>query len=313
MTAKYINAKGLMFKTYTKLYSSTVIPVLHYATAVWGTKVYEKQELVHHRAMRTFLGVGKKTPIPGLYGETGWPKLKHHKSIEVIKYWLKLFNMDNNRLTKRTFNWDYRRALQGKKGWNGDVRKILTDNDQIDTFYGLGVESPRKVLVNLENTLAKTAERKLLDEINTMPKLRTYKKVKLDTDTEQYVKSNMNRVQRSLIAKLRTGTFPINIELGRHKRTPVHERTCPHCTDKVEDEIHFTLQCPLYMEERRQLLMTLEEKADVSVDDLTQEELFFLLLSLSKLSKPLANYLEMTLSTRISYIKEKENGAGRKS
>ena len=146
-----------------------------------------------------------------------------------------------------------------------------------------------------------------------MPKLRTYRQVKLDVGTEPYVNSNMNRLHRSLLAKLRTGTFPINIELGRHKRIPLQERTCPRCPDDVEDEVHFILKCPLYAAERRQMLKTLEDKADVSTEDLEQDETFFLLLNISSLSKPLANYLHTSLFIRNRYIKESGSGAGKKT
>ena len=59
-TAKYLKAKGLHFRTYSKIYDMTVLPILHYASPVWEHKAYQKNTDIHHRAMRTFLGVGKK-------------------------------------------------------------------------------------------------------------------------------------------------------------------------------------------------------------------------------------------------------------
>ena len=40
LTFKYIRSKGLHFDTYTKLYNSTVTPVVDYAAAVWASKTY---------------------------------------------------------------------------------------------------------------------------------------------------------------------------------------------------------------------------------------------------------------------------------
>ena len=36
------------------------------------------------------------------------------------------------------------------------------------------------------------------------------------------------------------------IEKGRHKNNDKSLRFCPFCTDKVEDEKHFLLECPIY-------------------------------------------------------------------
>ena len=57
----------------------------------------------------------------------------------------------------------------------------------------------------------------------------------------------MTRSQRSLIAKLRLGILPINIETGRYSGLPRDERFCPLCSNnEVESEAHVMLYCPLY-------------------------------------------------------------------
>ena len=66
LTFKYIRSQGLHFETYTKLYESTVTPVVDYAAAVWASKTYACCENVQHKAIRTFLGTGKKSPLPAI-------------------------------------------------------------------------------------------------------------------------------------------------------------------------------------------------------------------------------------------------------
>jgi len=254
--------------------------------------------------MRTFLGVGKKTPIPGLYGETGWPKLGHHKSKDSIRYWLKVFNMDDSRLTKKVFNWDYRRALLGKKGWNSDIKNVLTATNMSDTFYGLGVEDQKKTMTMLENELNTIEDKKLLHEINTMPKLRTYKEIKLNTGTETYIKSNMSKYHRSPVAKMRTGTFPISIETGRYKKQPVQDRTCPRCPTKLEDEKHFMLDCPLYKIPRDNLYQQFQMKNDEDLENLEREERFFLIFNINRTMKAVARYIEAAYKMRANFMAE---------
>ena len=47
-----------------------------------------------------------------------------------------------------------------------------------------------------------------------------------------------------MLAELRCGDHCLLIETGRHNNTDVSDRKCTVC-DKIEDEIHFTLECQL--------------------------------------------------------------------
>ena len=60
---------------------------------------------------------------------------------------------------------------------------------------------------------------------------------------------------RSAFAKFRCGVAPIRLETGRYENIPENERLCPYCSVFVEDEIHVMLNCNLYENERRFLLL----------------------------------------------------------
>ena len=65
----------------------------------------------------------------------------------------------------------------------------------------------------------------------------------------------LKRHQRSLIAKLRLGVLPINVEIGRYSNTPRDERYCPLCNKlEVEDEYHIFFKCQHYSELRKELI-----------------------------------------------------------
>ena len=58
---------------------------------------------------------------------------------------------------------------------------------------------------------------------------------------------NLSKSSRSFIAQVRSGTLPINIEIGRFQQKEIDERICPACNSNcVEDEFHFIFDCPLY-------------------------------------------------------------------
>ena len=67
MTSKYYQADGLDYDTYTKMYESLVTPIMDYGCEIWGYKQRGRCDVVQHRALRTFLGVGKCTPLPTMY------------------------------------------------------------------------------------------------------------------------------------------------------------------------------------------------------------------------------------------------------
>ncbi len=64
-TAKHFSIKGLAFKTYSKLYDSTVVPIADYAAGVWGFRPYGSMDKLQHKALRTFLGCREADPFIG--------------------------------------------------------------------------------------------------------------------------------------------------------------------------------------------------------------------------------------------------------
>ena len=57
-------------------------------------------------------------------------------------------------------------------------------------------------------------------------KLRTYRMVKTEFETEAYVKCILGRQQRSALARFRCGTAAIRLGTGRYEGLPENERIC---------------------------------------------------------------------------------------
>ena len=93
-------------------------------------------------------------------------------------------------------------------------------------------------------------------EVSSKPKLRLYVNFKTEYGkTEEYVQKVRVKSHRSLLARLRGGTAPLQIETGRYTGLPVEERICRSCnTGQVEDEQHFCVGCPALKEARAPLL-----------------------------------------------------------
>ena len=70
---------------------------------------------------------------------------------------------------------------------------------------------------------------------------------------EEYLKLR-NCHQYSTLAKVRSGTATIVIELGRNNDVPYHDRICTLCDlNNIEDELHVLLQCNFYEDIREDL------------------------------------------------------------
>ena len=85
------------------------------------------------------------------------------------------------------------------------------------------------------------------DTIKQTPKLRTYVTFKTEFNTEEYIKMNLQRNERSILAQFRCGILPIRIETGRFVGEIPEERLCKLCDINVpEDGKHFLLECTTY-------------------------------------------------------------------
>ena len=51
------------YEAFAKVYEATVLPVITYASAIWGQDIYSCILSVQNRASRYFLNVGRYTPI----------------------------------------------------------------------------------------------------------------------------------------------------------------------------------------------------------------------------------------------------------
>ena len=76
-------------------------------------------------------------------------------------------------------------------------------------------------------------------------KLRTYKLIKNDYKMETYLYHISDREVRRDLTNLRCSNHSLLIEKGRYSKLEVAERLCKKY-NKVEDEIHFSIECKLY-------------------------------------------------------------------
>ena len=121
--------------------------------------------------------------------------------------------------------------------------------------------------------------------------------------TENYCSMHLTRGQRSVIAKLRLGILPINIELGRYNGIERGLRMCNICnTGEVEDEIHFLLKCVKY-EERRNTMYILAGETVTNFMEMNDIEKVHILTSHNNLIRKTCKFIKECLEERNNVLK----------
>ena len=104
-------------------------------------------------------------------------------------------------------------------------------------------------------------------------KLRTYRLIKNDYKMETYLYHIGDRVVRRDLTKLRCSNHSLMIEQGRYSKLEVAERLCKKC-NKVEDEIHFLIECKLYDNVRKKFF---SDNNIISIDGNTRDTFIYCL------------------------------------
>ena len=110
---------------------------------------------------------------------------------------------------RKVFEWDYHNKF--KFSWCREIENLLSTLNLRDSFLNMtlvDINQCKSILCQMEGNNWKT-------KITTSPKLRIYCTFKENPHLEPYVYKIKNRQERSLLVKLRFGTLPLQVEIGR--------------------------------------------------------------------------------------------------
>ena len=292
------NSGGNAYNCFTLLFKSAILPILTYGSSVWGFKDFSHVSTIQNRAIRFFLGVPTQTPNIGTQGEMGWPGLLTHQNTEITRLWCKLVNMRENRLPKVVYNYAASKACGRCQNWVYKAKRVLRSiaredlcdvNQNIDNVKHV-VNSCKKSFLQLDRDKWCTALYNDRGKANGN-KLRTYRLFKNNLEVETYLQINIPKMYRRILSMLRCGSLPLEVETGRYNKTPLNERICKLCnTNTIENEMHFTLNCPLY-DDVRDPLMEKVITLNPDFNNYCDNEKFVFLMN----CKESLNYLAKTL------------------
>ena len=176
----------------------------------------------------------------------------------MLRLWNRLASMENDRLTKRIFLWE--RAQNNQSNWTSQIKNLMEEINMGNVFRNSAIcniqQAEEKIRFNLETTWK--------NDLQHVPKLRTYSLLKSNYIVEKYITLDIPKPIRSTMAMFRCGVLPLRLETGRYKGEPVEDRICSMCVlNVVETEKHFLLQCPYYNDQRNSLFVKIGYDANL--------------------------------------------------
>ena len=255
------------FNTCMHLFDHLVKPILSYRSDIWGsflvkgatidfTKLVKCDlEKCHQMFLRSSIGINKKAPLIGLYGETGRVPLAVDMICNSLKYLNRLKDMPRNSILYQCYlaNVD----ITHKNSWWSNISKILKD-------FGCPSDPQKIRTAQIKRYLYSNFKDYwhdcLFDDSKSEHgnKLRNYRLYKNCFRKEEYLTSITYKPYRSSLAKLRLSAHKLRIETGRYtkkeEKLSPSERICMFCPRReCENEYHLIMKCNLYENERKLL------------------------------------------------------------
>ena len=240
-----------------KLFDALVGSILNYSSEIWGGHEAKDVELVHNKFCRKNLFVRQSTNLNCLYGELGRVPLNVIRKINMVRYWFKIVNDDDNSLTNAVYrmlrsdadnNINY-----GGANWATQIKEILQTHGFSNLWLTQDVNSVP--FIAIKQRILDVYYQTWYSDINNSSRLSTYCRFKHSFGQEKYFDCISEKKHRIALCKFRASAHNLAIEKRRHQNIPRENRKFIFCNQNaIESENHFLLVCPHLSELRRKYL-----------------------------------------------------------
>ena len=312
VVCKMIKNKGFPFNVFETLYNSCVTSITDYAHEVIGYHQYSESANIHTKAIRAYLGVGRSANLCGLRHEVGWLEPKSRAQIKMLRFFFRMKNMNNSRLTKKIFLYDqhFTSVNPNFTTWSKEISQLKSQNNLTTAVNNFG---PKDVCSLLYDSLLKNDIAMFRRDCLSSAKLRTYNSLfspnVAHSAVTAYTRHILTFHHRKRLAQLRLGCLPLRVETDRFVRpiVPSDQRFClqPLCLNTVsslpddekyvEDEFHFLNNCCQYEQLRNVMFSSIDV---LGFSDFSDREKFIYLLTARPAVKPVSQFIINALEKR---------------
>ena len=285
------------------IFNHTVKPVLLYGSEIWGSFSVNKfkrdpehfvdkeidklsMESVHTKFCKFTLGVRSNSSNWASRSELGSYPILYDVFLNIVKYWCHLVKQSAHSSILLASAMEASISLDNTNSdsWMGCPREIFNFLNLEYLFLHHEKWSYSYIISKVKKALKSKFELLWLkymnndNKINSQSgnKLRTYRKFKSMFSSERYLSLGTKK-QRYMLSKFRISSHDLNIERGRYQKLQVKDRICQLCFNKIEDEIHFLLDCPSLEQTRSPIIHEIASLYP-NFHSLTQENKFIWLL-----------------------------------
>ena len=138
-----------------------------------GFHQYSGSDNIHTKAIRSYLGVGRSANLCAIRYEMALPEPKSRTHIRMLRFYYRMLNMENCRLTKKIYLYDQYFSLRNPQSstWSNEIADIVSKNNLSDVVF---TQPPKIVLSLLESSLVSRDQFKFRSDCLESDKLRTY-------------------------------------------------------------------------------------------------------------------------------------------
>ncbi len=173
-----------------KLFDSLVAPILEYGSEIWSLcNSYNSLETLYLRFMKSSLGVRPQTTTVAVMGELGRYPLSIRLQVKAVKFWCKLVSKPSKSLPGLAYKMLLDLKESGFATWIDKIYDILCVCELENVFYSeyFSTSDIYRITSLVRTSLQHQYVDKWKDEIQTKPKLRTYKLFKTTFFIEPYL------------------------------------------------------------------------------------------------------------------------------
>lgn len=254
-------------KLLLKLFDCLIKPILLYGAEIWGPHVAQPGNVITkfvNKFYRTLLGVPNHASTAGVHLELGRHPIAVNIYTTMLKYWARLVTLPRSTLVSHCYWSLYNNDSVLSDPWFRTIRNIIysTGNKKLwDDQVALSSMPFKSLLKSLSPTFKNVKIQYLqfhTDKCGVESRLSIFKKSKETFGISNFISLNTAYYTRSLLAKLRLGVLPLELEKGRRVGLDRDNRFCKICKNNViEDEAHFIFDCPSFTAIRETYLFKL--------------------------------------------------------